>query len=294
MDGRGTEASGTEEIYGGELFMGAKRLVGQTFGRLTVLEEYRNEKGYIVCRCLCDCGNEKVVYKGNITAGRTRSCGCLEQENRSKYRDITQMRFGRLIALNPTQKRLDGSIVWKCLCDCGNTAFVQGRRLVRGQTKSCGCLGEQKREKTKIAHQRFGRLVALHIDPDNHSKRQKWICQCDCGNVCSVSVSNLKNGHTKSCGCLLKEENRIMVEGTCLEQIASERLPLNNRSGVKGVSYHSRTGKWVATINLSKKHYFLGSYENLEDAAEIRRVAEKQLFDPIIQRHAHRLKMKGK
>ena len=273
--------------------METKGLVGQIFGRLTVLEEYRNENGYAVCRCQCDCGNQKVIHKSNLTAGRTRSCGCLEKENREKYRDIAGMRFGRLTAQRPTQQRSDGSIVWECSCDCGNQALVQGRHLVRGMTKSCGCIGSENRQKTEIAHQRFGRLVALHLDPDNHTKRKKWICQCDCGNLCSVNVPNLKNGHSRSCGCLAKEEHRIMVEGTCLEQIASPRIPSNNRSGVKGVSYHTQTGKWVATINLSRKHYFLGSYEEVEDAAQIRKVAEDQMFAPVVERHGHLLKKTG-
>lgn len=34
-----------------------------------------------------------------------------------------------------------------------------------------------------------------------------WKCQCDCGNMTVVTTSKLKNGHTKSCGCIAT--NRI-------------------------------------------------------------------------------------
>jgi hypothetical protein len=46
------------------------------------------------------------------------------------------------------------------------------------------------------------------VDFDTTSKpgRRKWICQCSCGNIKSVQGSNLKNGGTKSCGCLQKEK----------------------------------------------------------------------------------------
>lgn len=33
-----------------------------------------------------------------------------------------------------------------------------------------------------------------------------YICQCSCGNVKSISKSNLQNGHTTSCGCYMKEQ----------------------------------------------------------------------------------------
>lgn len=34
------------------------------------------------------------------------------------------------------------------------------------------------------------------------NRKPKWECQCDCGNVFVAIGENLKNGHTKSCGCL--------------------------------------------------------------------------------------------
>lgn len=33
-------------------------------------------------------------------------------------------------------------------------------------------------------------------------KNGKWICACDCGNIVTVNSQSLKNGNTKSCGCL--------------------------------------------------------------------------------------------
>lgn len=32
-----------------------------------------------------------------------------------------------------------------------------------------------------------------------------WICECDCGNITTVKGKHLKNGNTKSCGCLQRE-----------------------------------------------------------------------------------------
>lgn len=260
--------------------MKERDMVGQRFGLLTVLREFKNEKGHDLCECRCDCGVEKTVYKANILAGRVKSCGCLEEKNRRKFRDITGQRFGRLVATAPTDGRKDGSIIWECRCDCGGTALVSGRNLVRGFTKSCGCYLSEKRD---ITGQRFGKLTALYPDGESRSNRQKWVCQCDCGETCSVSISNLRNGHTQSCGCLQALEYRTMADGTCLELIVSSKLPKNNRSGIKGVSYYSRTDSWIATLTFRGRHYYLGNYKNRQDAARARWRAEEELVKPFIE-----------
>lgn len=56
---------------------------------------------------------------------------------------------------------------------------------------------------------RFGRLVVIRKD-GVHKKpcgttQSKYLCQCDCGNQITVLGANLRNGNTKSCGCLSKE-----------------------------------------------------------------------------------------
>lgn len=55
--------------------------------------------------------------------------------------------------------------------------------------------------------QRFGMLVTVArngIAPDG---RASWLCRCDCGAEPSVSIKNLANGKTNSCGCLRKTAN---------------------------------------------------------------------------------------
>lgn len=59
-------------------------LSGQRFGRLVVLGWAGYSKPNAVWVCKCDCGGENLVPSGNLVAGRTRSCGCLNLENLSK------------------------------------------------------------------------------------------------------------------------------------------------------------------------------------------------------------------
>jgi hypothetical protein len=52
---------------------------------------------------------------------------------------------------------------------------------------------------------RYGALTALSqvwLTTANGPRRSMWKCVCDCGALSTVASANLKNGHTKSCGCL--------------------------------------------------------------------------------------------
>ena len=61
--------------------------------------------------------------------------------------------------------------------------------------------------------QTFGRLTVLRRVKDHVTSGGKhmvrWLCRCECGNICHVLSSNLKSGITKSCGCLHRELKSI-------------------------------------------------------------------------------------
>ena len=54
--------------------------------------------------------------------------------------DLTGQKFGRLSVSRVTPKRDGNNVVFECQCDCGNTVFVAGDKLKKGNNKSCGCL----------------------------------------------------------------------------------------------------------------------------------------------------------
>lgn len=71
---------------GGDRLAKKQDLTGMRFGRLLVIEEAPQVKrGVTRWRCLCDCGNEKVVTGSGLRYGETRSCGCLHREFASKH-----------------------------------------------------------------------------------------------------------------------------------------------------------------------------------------------------------------
>lgn len=59
---------------------GYKNIVGNRYGRLTVIEHAGTKKECSLWLCQCDCGNTKIVSIRNLTSGNTRSCGCLQKE----------------------------------------------------------------------------------------------------------------------------------------------------------------------------------------------------------------------
>ena len=55
-----------------------------------------------------------------------------------------------------------------------------------------------------LTGQRFGRLTAIE-KVGKQGGHIMWLCQCECGNTTIVQGTVLKNGRTKSCGCLWDE-----------------------------------------------------------------------------------------
>ena len=73
--------------------------------------------------------------------------GCSEiRFNRGKAKDITNMTFGLLTAIEPTELKNRGDIVWRCRCECGNIVELPATRLLLGNTSSCGCLQKGMRK----------------------------------------------------------------------------------------------------------------------------------------------------
>lgn len=57
-----------------------------------------------------------------------------------------------------------------------------------------------------LTNRRFGRLVVHHRAPPEFKKKPRWVCVCDCGNMCMVEGTLLRNGSTTSCGCFQRED----------------------------------------------------------------------------------------
>lgn len=122
---------------------------------------------------------------------------------------LTNIIYGRW-TVKSFSHRKGSHYFYNCLCLCGVFKKVDISGLRSGRSKSCGCLAKEiSREQGKksfkdISGKIFGKLLVLKRSENNIPKLVRYICKCDCGNIREVSSSNLKYGHTKSCGCLAK------------------------------------------------------------------------------------------
>lgn len=213
-------------------FHRAMRKVGDRVGRLTLLQEKR-EKGRKFFYCKCDCGNEKWIRADHL--GVVVSCGCYNKERNSfKVVSIAKKRYGKLVAIEPTGEKENGSIVWKCKCDCGNVVEIAQNVLEKGTTNSCGCLKS------------------------------------------SIMKEKVKE-NTKA----FMEENYI--EGTNIKAIQSTTPLRNNSTGIRGVSYDSSRGKYVAQIEFKGKRYHLGRYNTKEEAKKVYEKAKEELHKKFLE-----------
>lgn len=60
--------------------------------------------------------------------------------SKSRIKDITGLRFGRLVAVRRTRTNKHGQSIWGFVCDCGASCERHIGAVSSGNTQSCGCL----------------------------------------------------------------------------------------------------------------------------------------------------------
>lgn len=118
------------------LFM-LKRLIGQKFGKLTVIDSYRkrlgkNNRVNIICVCKCDCGNIINCTASRLKQGQ-KGCGCLQKFNFDKYKNKIYNGI-TIIKLVDSKKK-----IIECKCKCGNIFQCQLTDLISTKHHIIGC-----------------------------------------------------------------------------------------------------------------------------------------------------------
>lgn len=196
------------------------------------------------------------------------------------------------------EKMMNKRKYYYCKCKlCGNEKWI--RRDGYKKALSCGCLSKQSYFKSQnLLGKKFGKLLVIEETKDRcvHSGSVMWKCQCDCGNIAICSSHNLKRGGTISCGCYRKitstenlqigikkhlQEN--IIEHTNIPAISRTTVQSNNTSGYTGVKWDKNRQKWAAEIKFKNKWYYLGRYENKEDAIKAREEAKEKLHNKFLR-----------
>lgn len=115
-----------------------------------------------------------------------------------KQLELKGQKFGRLLVIDEVlNKRKDGKILWRCVCECGQEKTIVGSDLKRHNS---GCTTGCSR-RLQLLGQKFGDLIIIKYVGSDKSGQSIWHAQCTCGNFTNVRGGDLKNGNTKSCGC---------------------------------------------------------------------------------------------
>src|SRR3990167_7073362 len=77
--------------------------------------------------------------------------------------NLSGMRFGRLVVVSEAGRDRHMNRLWKCRCDCGGASTVPRGSLLRGNTKSCGCL---QPERAREANTNHGGTLWRHRSPE--------------------------------------------------------------------------------------------------------------------------------
>lgn len=131
---------------------------------------------------------------------------------------------------------------------------------------------------------RFGRLIAKYraddyIFPNGKWRAARWHCNCDCGNEIDVRHDKLKNGATKSCGCLASELSSVLIK----KAIESCKRPLKNNPTLEldlNEDGYRPFGKFKCDNDNSVEVYFsMEDYDSIKDYCWfIQRIHDDQYF----------------
>lgn len=103
-----------------------------------------------------------------------------------------------------------------------------------------------------LTGERFGRLGVIeraenYVRPSGR-KTIMWRCRCDCGNEIIVSGNHLKQGMTKSCGCIVRENAKVLTKthGMTKSRLYAVWSSMRERcANPKHISYERYGGRGV-------------------------------------------------
>lgn len=178
--------------------------------------------------------------------------------------DISGNRYGRLLVLNEYEIRKHNHAYWLCRCDCGKTKYVSGSNLMRGLTKSCGCM------RSEVSH-----IVNSTHGLSNHRLFHTWVNMRDrCNN--SHRADFVRYGKRGICVCEEWKDFKAFYDwaiangyedGLTIDRIdnngnyepsncrwVSPKVQANNTRRNRKLSYQERTGtisEWADYLGIT-------------------------------------------
>lgn len=225
--------------------------IGKQFGDFTVESMVGcDDKRRAFFNIKCKNGHIRRVRDDNLH--KVSTCKeCLKKPKKEKrVPHVVNVgdRFGKLTVISIYKNDKDNKrTICKCRCDCGEEFEVYKGGIYKRM--SCG-----KCRKEDLTGKTFGRW---YVDSyDKLLDRWKCICSCEEHNISYLTISDLKSGHSKSCGCYNKE----CIVDRFLKDISNKRF-----GKLTALFYDRNLRKWhcrcdcgnetnVSASNLSQGH----------------------------------------
>lgn len=131
----------------------------------------------------------------------------------SKLIDLTGKDFGYWHVIERAENDARGRARWICKCTaCGKIKVVDGSHLRSGRSTNCGCVRMEKMRQANIKNEQGKTYGYLYVEreatkdecPRIDKEGIYWNCTCTkCGRRNVIVFGDyLRNGDTKSCGCM--------------------------------------------------------------------------------------------
>lgn len=269
--------------------MSFKDLTGNRYNRLKVLElqsiRHGTQRFY---RCLCDCGNEIIVYGSRLTNNKVVSCGCYRKEKASQLKLINRegQRFGRLV-VQSLDKISGNKSYWHCKCDCGNTKSIAGHSLKSGKTRSCGCIQkEYVREKARKlntthgkayskAYMCWGYMIYRCTNPNHKSYSEyggRGITVCDRWLDFTNFYKDMGDPPTENHSIDRIDNNKGYYLENCRWATTKEQSNNRRNNHLLGIDGRSQTiGNWASELNINYQTLYYRVKHNLDPVTGERR-----------------------
>lgn len=184
--------------------------------------------------------------------------------------NLVGQQFNNLTVLQELNRRVNGKVVWKCSCKCGNNVEVTTGNLKSGQVKSCGCIRvKHGMHKTKL-YQVWAAMkwrCSSPISKDYHSRgicvSQDWLSfENFLGDMGRTYEEGLSLDRIDNNGDYCKENCRWATNSI---QTRNRRKPKDNTtSSYRNVTFdknYGKHGKYATRVRLldgtySKTEYF--------------------------------------
>ena len=115
------------------------------------------------------------------------------------------------------------------------------------------------------------RLTVIHraegTKRNNGKERTRWLCLCECGNIITADASYLRNGSTRSCGCLHKEvwHSILYKHGKRYDRLYNVWLSIKDRCfNIRNKRYASYGGRGITICEewLNFENFYNWAYSN--------------------------------